>query len=209
MTQLPLDSQWLLHRPITGPRAGHIGENVFCEKWLELMQSEVEFREVDEPEHLTKLNRILRNADFAACTDRACAIAASWATYLGCNVGASVLSLGESLRQAGFVHDCYLLAWASHNRRAYGVNNGFRAIEFFLAPADHYGRSYTGGVELKRIPDLCVLDYEIIEHLWSWLGSDDGGAWLAGCQREIERRQAAAWRSEREQNNGVVEQRNL
>lgn len=202
--QLQIDDQWLLHRPITGPRTGHIGEQVFCEKWIELQQREAEFREVDEPEHTIKLARILRHVQLPEIGERECTVAASWACYLGCNVGASVISLGDRLKEGAGEYRRFLAAWAIHNTRAVGVNRGFRAIEFVLAPADHFQRAPFAFSGLNRAPDLSLTDYEVIEHLWLWLGSDEGAAWLADCQREIDRRQAAAWRAEHEFNNAAT-----
>lgn len=201
--QLQLDSHWLLHRPITGPRNGHIGEQVFYEKWLELQQREVEFREVDEPEHTTKLARILRHVQLPEIGERECTVAASWVCYLGCNVGASVISLGNCLKDGAGEYRRFLAAWAIHNTRAVGVNRGFRAIEFILAPADHVQKDPFTFSGLTRAPDLSIIDYEVIEHLWLWLGSDEGAAWLEDCQREIDRRQAAAWRAEHETINAT------
>jgi hypothetical protein len=132
--QLELDSQWLLHRPITGPRNGHIGEQVFCEKWLELQQREVDFQEVDEPAHISKLARILRHVQLPEIGERVCAVAASWACYLGCNVGASVIALGDRLKDGVGEYRRFLAAWAIHNTRSVGVNCGFRAIESPILP---------------------------------------------------------------------------
>ncbi|MFM0432293.1 hypothetical protein PQQ75_25005 [Paraburkholderia aspalathi] len=202
--QLPLDPQWLLHRPITGPRNGHIGEQVFCEKWIDLQQREAEFREVDEPAHTIKLARILRHAQLPEIGERECTVAASWACYLGCNVGASVIHLGDSLKAGVGEYRRFLAAWAIHNTRAAGVNRGFRAIEFVLAPADHVSRDPFAFSRLERAPDLCITDYEVIEHLWLWLGTDEGAAWLTDCQREIDRRQAAAWRALHETINAAI-----
>lgn len=201
--QLPLDDQWLLHRPVTGPRVGHIGENVFCEKWLELMQCEVEFHEVDEPADTSKLARILVNMRLPVIGQRECVVAASWACYLGCNVGASVIHLGDGLTVGAGAYRRFLAAWSIHNTRSIGVNRGHRAIEFILAPADHFNMDPYAFSGLNRAPDLSVTDYEVIDHLWLWLGSDEGHNWLADCQREIEQRQAAAWRAEHEHINAL------
>lgn len=38
------------------------------------------------------------------------------------------------------------------------------------------------------IPDLSAHDYEVVDHIAHWLGSQDGQAFIAGCQAEIERR---------------------
>lgn len=201
--QLPLDAQWLLHRPITGPRNGHIGEQVFCEKWFELQQREVEFREVDESEYTTKLARIIINARLPEIGERECSVAASWACYLGCNIGASVIHLGDRMKAGAGDYRRFVAAWAIHNTRSIGVNGGYRAIEIMLAPADCLKTDLFSFGGLKRAPDLSLTDYEIIEHLWLWLGTDEGAAWLADCQCEIDRRQAAAWRAEHEPNNGT------
>jgi hypothetical protein len=198
-----LNAQWLLHRPIAGPRTGHIGERVFCERWIGLQQSEGDFHEAAEPEHTTKLARILNNAQLPVIGERECSVAASWACYLGCNVGASVISLGDRLRDGAGAYRRFAAAWAIHNTRSIGVNGGYRSIEIFLAPADHRKSDLFSFGGLKRAPDLSITDYEVVEHLWLWLGSDEGSAWLDGCQREIDRRQAAAWRAEHESNNAA------
>lgn len=197
--QLPLDAQWLLHRPITGPRNGHIGEQVFCEKWIELQQRDVEFCEVDEPAHAAKLARILINLRLPKIGERECSVAASWACYLGCNIGASVIALGDRLKDGAGAYRRFAAAWAIHNTRSIGVNGGYRAIEYVLAPADCLSTEmfWTGG--LRRAPDLSLTDCEVIEHLWLWLGTDEGESWLDDCQREVDRRQAAAWRLGRQQ----------
>ena len=79
-----------------------------------------------------------------------------------------------------------------------------RAIEIMLAPADclnTHPLSYGG---LKREPHLSLTDYEVIEHVWLWLGTDEGAAWLADCQREIDRRQTAAWLAEHDMTTDVI-----
>lgn len=202
--QLLLDAQWLLHRPIVGPRNGHIGEQVFCEKWIELQRREVEFIEVDELPYTLKLSQILRDAQLRNIGERECTVAASWACYLGCNVGASVIHLADRLKDGVGEYRRFLAAWAIHNTRAVGINRGFRAIEFILATADHFQTDPFAFTGLKSAPDLSIVDYEVIEHLWLWLGTDEGTAWLDDCRREIDRRQAAAWRKAHELNNMLI-----
>jgi hypothetical protein len=202
--RLPRNASWRVHRPIDGPRAHHIGEQVFCEKWLELQRRDIDFREVDEPEHTAKLARIIINARLPEIGKRECSVAASWACYLGCNIGASVIHLGDRLKDGAGAYRRFVAAWGIHNTRSIGVNGGYRAIEIMLAPADCLNTdpfSYGG---LKCAPDLSLTDYEVIEHLWLWLGTDEGSIWLADCLREIDRRQAAAWRAEHELINSVI-----
>ncbi|MFM0405318.1 hypothetical protein [Paraburkholderia dipogonis] len=201
--QLQLDAQWLLHRPISGPRDGHIGEQVFVEKWIELQQREGKFREVDEPEHTANLDRILRHVQLPEISERECSVAASWACYLGCNVGASVIHLGDRLKTGAGEYRRFAAAWAIHNTRSIGVNGGYRAIEIMLAPTDHLNTDPLSYGGLKRAPNLSLTDYEVVEHLWLWLGTDEGAAWLDDCKREVDRRQAAAWRVEHGFNNAT------
>jgi hypothetical protein len=203
-TQLELDAQWLAHRPITGPRNGFIEEHVFVEKWLELMQREVEFSEVDEPPHRAKLARILINLSLPTIEQRVCTVAASWACYLGCNAGASVIDCGNSLRERIGNHSRFLAAWALHNKRSYCTNRGYRAIEYMLSPAENYNTSLFAFSGLLAAPDLSLADYEVVEQLWLWLGSDDGFDWLLECSAEIQRRQAAEWREHERRNRASV-----
>jgi hypothetical protein len=81
------------------------------------------------------------------------------------------------------------------NVRRSGVNGDVRAIEFVLAPEDHFEHTVMRGYVLTREPEPSVRDIEVVEHLAVWLGSDAGWDFIAGCEREIERRQAAAWRA--------------
>lgn len=198
--QIELDARRFLHRPITGPRNGHIGEQVFCEKWLALQRRDIDFREVDQLAHTSKLDRILRNAQLPMIGERVCTVEASWACYLGRNVGASVITLGDRLKDGVGEYRWFLAAWAIHNTRSVGVNRGFRAIEFILAPVEHFNTAEPFALSgLNRAPDLSLTHYEVI-----WLGTDEGAVWLADCQREVDRRQAAAWRAEHELINSVI-----
>lgn len=81
----------LIHRGIRTPRANHIGEAVFAEKWKLLMAHEVEHGPWDDLNRTKPmLEVVLRDYPFKI-TQRAATVAATWIGWLGCNNGFSIL----------------------------------------------------------------------------------------------------------------------
>lgn len=201
--QLELEAVRLEHKPVRSPRDGHIGEQVFYEKWCALMTRPVPYWEEDQLEPM--LHSILTHHRKRVLGQREATIAATFAVWLGCNAGSSIVYEGRRIRNsAGKSHDCYLMAWASANRRFNWLNGGGRMVEYMLAPDDHYGAIFPVGRGLSRIPDLTSDDVEVMDQLFGWLGSDDGEAFLVDAEAEIQRREAEAYRAERKRINDIL-----
>lgn len=193
--QLELEGVPLEHIPVRMPRDHHIGEQVFYERWLELMAQPVPFWEEDQAEPM--LHSILGHYRKRVLGQREATIGATFAVWLGCNAGQSIVYDGRQIRKhAGKHADCYLMAWACANRRYNWLNGGGRTIEYMLAPDDHFGPIYPVGRGITKIPDLSADDCEAMDQLFGWLGSDNGEAWLVACEAEVQKRQAAAYRAE-------------
>jgi len=156
----------LQHIPINPPRAGYHGEAVYAAHWIELMSKSA-----------SALHRLLFNFPWEP-GQREATVAATFVCWLGTNMGQSFLNEGKRLSGHFFLGDSYLAAWACHNRRSRGVNSSWRSLEHMMN---------VGGRD-ACIPDLSAHDYEAVEHIAHWLGSQDGQAFIAGCQAEIERR---------------------
>lgn len=188
----------LQHVPVRPPRAGFIGETVFAERWAKYM--------AEAPRHGYDSWRLCPNARLAEIlselpsriSQRHATVCASIVCWLGTNCGHATLDEAKKLGAMMFPGYGYIAAWAIENKRSSHVNRGVRCLEHLLAPEDHYGKCiFTGALVLQRRPDLTVEDYETAEHLWSWLASDPGRAFVQGCERVITKRQAAEYRQMR------------
>lgn len=186
----------LQHAPVRPPRAGFIGENVFAERWAKYIAKGPRYG-FDSWRHCPNavLADILTELP-ARITQRHASVCASIVCWLGTNCGRATLEEAEKYAKTMFAG--YTAAWAIENKRTGHVNGGVRCLEHLLAPEDHYGKClFTGGIVLRRRPELTAEDYETAEHLWAWLGSDPGRAFTQGCKQEITRREAAEWRRTR------------
>lgn len=192
-SQKLLNQGWLDHSPVRKPRAGHIGEQVFAERWRELMAS-VPLHGEGHPNEM--LETILRNYHKDQVDQRDATVAATVVCWLGCNCGRAILYIAKRLKELGAGPESYLYAWAGENRRSLGINRGYRTIEYMLAPDDHFGRQWPHESELSlvRRPEISVNDLEVAEHLFAWFRTGDGEAWIAESEREVDRRQAEAYR---------------
>lgn len=159
------------HQPMRPPRAGLIGENVFCEEWSRLM---ADTQQMDSPPN-EKLADVLGGHPYKL-TERSATVAASLVCWLGTNLGRCYLEAAEKLaKHQTDAGDAYLMAWAAHNARRSFVNSGRRTLEACLI----------SDAEPTRVPELSADDYEIAEHLVMWLGSADGQAFRKACETEI------------------------
>lgn len=175
----------LTHKPMRPPRDGHIGEYVFAEKWEELMN-----RDDGEYPSSINLHRILYPMP-VKLDQRHATVAASMICWLGTNVGLSFLRAAQRLEDAGF-RNSFVSAWAVENRRIYSVNNNVRTAEHLLATEDHYGTRWPwGDYAIIRLPELSADDYEVLEHVAHWLGTDDGKRFCEECEAEIKIREDA------------------
>jgi hypothetical protein len=188
----------LYHQPIRPPRNGHLGEQVYAERWIELMASmprdwSEDDYEDDYPPALMHLATIFWDmpGGYAAVDERVSRVCASFICWLGCAIGNATLNHAECLR-AEHGDNCFLVAWTLHNQRPLGVNSGLRSLELMLAEESDLndGGIFRCGMPLLRVPDLTVKDYEIVDHLTRWLGRG-GKGFILGC--EIEYRKRDEW----------------
>lgn len=160
------------HAPIRPARAGE--EEVFARRWVELMEAP------PSDKWSTKmLHRIMIGFPYEI-NQRVASVCASMVVWFGTNVGKSFLDIGEKIAKYGTIRYPYLAAWGEANARSFGMNSGARQIEFLLRTSDELNRDVFGIVT--------VSDVEAIEQLCMWLGSQDGRVFLAGCEKEVERR---------------------
>lgn len=101
-------------------------------------------------------------------------ITASFMRWLGAGLGQSFLYEGDRLRDqfektAGlWPRDAYVAQWAIENRRIRNVNSGRMPRDMVMEPEK-----------------MTVRDIEIMERMATWLGEDDGQAFIAGCRHNL------------------------
>lgn len=163
------------HVPIR-PARNMTEEQVFSRHWKELMES----RETYES---GMIGRILLGYPYKI-DQRVSSVLASMICWLGTNVGRGFLDLGAQIRQCCLarVRYPYLAAWAECNARIFGMNSRARQIEFLTRTEED--------LEKDVFQEVSVRDLEAVEQLCMWLGTDEGQAFVAGCEAEIERRKA-------------------
>lgn len=162
------------HVPIR-PARNDIAEQVFSRRWEELAGSR-------EPDQLygCHLHRMLIGYPYQI-DQRVASVLASLICWLGTNVGKSFLDTGKRIREnVPLIRFPYLAAWGECNARIFGMNSRARQIEFLTrTQAD---------MEKDVFQEVSVKDLEALEQLCMWLGMDEGLAFVAGCEAEIERR---------------------
>lgn len=178
MTELLCDLGECDHSPIYPPRADHHGEQVFAEKWAELMAREGGIH--DDYYSNVELQSILCAGD--GLTQRMASVAATFIQWLGTSCGRGYIDQARR-RPAMNKAEAYVAEWAVENYRQAAINSGFRVIEHILAPAD--ARSNGG---LRYRPELSVDDHETVEHVVYWLGTTQGAAFVIACEAEIAER---------------------
>lgn len=172
----------LQHKPFKGPRSGFIGETVMAEKWAEWMRLDSPHFRRDwdwdcDVEERWPLEIVLRELRYPV-DQAAASMAASLVTWLGTNVGRSVLSEGERIRKTGAVLHPYLVAWTLENQRHNGINGGIQIIEFLLSSTWQW----------KTLPEPTARDIEVCDHVMRWIAEERGQAFLRSCRAEIEKR---------------------
>lgn len=160
------------HVPIRPPR-NMTEEQVFARRWKELMESK-------EPYESGMISRVLIGYPYNI-DQRAASVLASMICWLGTQVGKSFLDLANQIRiNVPMVRFPYLAAWGECNARIFGMNSRARQIEFLTrTQAD---------LDKDVFQEVSVKDLEALEQLCMWLGKDDGLAFIAQCEAEIERR---------------------
>jgi hypothetical protein len=176
------------HSPIDGPRAGHVGENVYAFQWQQLHVRERDANVHKPPNYLlaSMLSSVTNRI-----TQRHASVAASAITFLGCNCGQSIVLQAKAMASKNLNYpDALLASWTLTNKRSAGINRGLRTIEVMLAPPNYWGTDVlSGALQLQRVPDLSIEDYETVEHVYAWLGGDTGIQLVRRCEAMIEMRQ--------------------
>lgn len=180
MSELLCDLGQCDHSPIRPPRESHHGEQVFSEKWAELMQRMPGM--YDDYSTNVILQQILHAGD--SLTQRMATVAASFVVWLGTNCGRGFIDTARRRAKEGMMREqAFIAEWAIENHRHTWMNSGFRVIEYILATPD----CMING-QLKYCPDYSADDCEVIEKVAYWLGSSDGEAFIASCEKEISER---------------------
>jgi hypothetical protein len=149
-------------------------EEVFARRWKELMESK-------QPYESGMISRVLIGFPYKI-DQRIASVLASMVCWFGTQLGKSFLLLAQEIREkTSCAHHSYLAAWGVRNARIFGMNARARQIEFLTRTQ--------GEVEKETFSGVSVEDLEALEALCIWLGTDDGAAFLAGCEAEIARRQ--------------------
>lgn len=161
------------HEPIR-PVRNMIEEQVFSRRWKELMGSK-------EPYESGMIGRVMKGYPYTI-DQRAASVAASFVCWLGTNVGQSYMSLGRDIQEkTSALRTAYVAAWGAQNCRLFGHNSNARQIEFLTrSQAD---------MDKDIFTEVSVKDLEAVEQVALWLGTDEGWAFVAGCEAEIARRQ--------------------
>lgn len=162
----------LSHTPVRPPR-NLIEEQVFARRWQEQMSASYEEGEHSPLEHLL--------LSYPAQVDqRAASVAASFVCWLGTNVGMDFLRLGHSIRDKTYCgHEAYVAAWGVKNLRRFGHSSQARTIEFLVRTTEEQAADV--------FPEVSTNDLEVLEQLALWLGTEEGQAFLTGCEEEIRR----------------------
>lgn len=156
------------------PARNMIGEQVFASRWLNLMEKD------RNPASRMMLEQILVSYPYPV-DQRAAAVAASFITWLGTNVGGSFLDLANEFKSVrGIYSVAYVAAWGVMNVRSFGLNSNARQIEFLTRTVAE--------LDSNVFSEVSVRDLEVIDQVAHWLGSDLGQMFLAECAEEIARR---------------------
>jgi hypothetical protein len=175
----------IVHEPMRPPRRCHIGENVYADRWRELMAQVPEDADYDTPEAVAHLREIL-SPMWYEIGQREATVAASFICWLGTNCGRCFLGQARK-RRADKVRQSTLTVWTEENYRHTGINHGIRTIEYLLAPPHTIKNTAITSPEkpLTELPDISLRDAEVIEHICEWLDTEKGMAFVMRCEREI------------------------
>lgn len=160
-------------------------EKVFAREWEALASALID---LDDLEH-DDLN-VTRGQAIAAGHNRMLEIgqeeatlAATFITWLGTNVGGCFLGKGrrmeEELSGRHLAGMGFLAAWAIHNARHIGRNSGWRSCEYLAWDGDWK--------DARRFnpPAMTEDELEVLENMARWLGTSEGGKFLARCEALI------------------------
>lgn len=168
----------LSHEPSipTRSREHHPAEHAYRDQWHLLVRAQCDDHwELDDEEQLAgPLGHILHDMP-VLLTDRHSRIAATFITWLGTNVGGSIIwhlrVRGSTAKEPLFYDRCVLKKWHEQNHRHSFCNQGFRSSDY-LTSADW------------EKPTVCrdALEIEVFDHLANWLGSADGRQFVAAAE---------------------------
>lgn len=173
------------HTPLRPVRQGFIGEVVFYEEWLKLMDTPYDYANNGQ------LGAILYPlTGYSMPSQREASVTASFIVWLGTNCGRCFLESTErfatDMAANGKTHykreDAYVAWWAMENHRRTWLNHGWRYIDGVLSESTNPG---------ARLPEVSYDDCEVIEHVVHWLGTDDGRQFVKGCNAAIKARMRA------------------
>lgn len=169
------------HEPLTAPRKGHHGEQVFAELWALLMAMPTQYG----LGHANDMLCAVLRWRYDEVTQRAATVAATFVKWLGTNCGAGFIEAAGRMAVAHPGGDRgYIMEWAHENQRKSWMNSGFRCIEHVLAPDELLGRDG----QLSARPELSADDYEVVEAVVSWLADSDGLDFVERCKAELAKR---------------------
>ncbi|MFG6087632.1 hypothetical protein ACEU0C_001277 [Stenotrophomonas indicatrix] len=167
----------LSHEPSipTRSREHHPAEHAYRDQWHALVRAQCDDHwELDDEEQLAgPLGRILHDMP-VQLTDRHSRIATTFTTWLGTNVGGSIiweLRVKGSADKDPIFDRSVLRKWHEQNHRHSFCNFGFRSSDY-LTSADW------------DKPTVCrdALEIEVFDHLANWLGSADGRQFIAAAE---------------------------
>jgi hypothetical protein len=145
------------HIPFAPPRENTPAEGIYLKLWQDFAAA--------RPDDFQDIFRDMNDT----VDQRIASVAASFMVYMGCNVGHAFTERAKALIHVfAWERESYLAAWAIHNRRTYGVNNGLRAVEFMLAtqhPIDNEGCRH---VVWERIPEIAQKEMDAVECMVEW-----------------------------------------
>lgn len=161
----PLD-----HSPMRPyPRNGMYHEEIFASMWKAFMTREARIDQPSEQNFADVLNHFGYRIE-----QRYATVVASVVCWFGTNCGGAFLKeseeLGKCLSPSRFQYR-YLMNWSTENMRLSYLNHGVRPIENCTG---HSGEPF----------ELTAADYEAVECLMCWLGSDEGQMFLTLCDQE-------------------------
>jgi hypothetical protein len=166
----------ITHEPINMPRKLHIGEQVFYAEWKRLMTRSLDVFD----DSVIFLEHILHHLSLTV-NQRHATVCASFIKWLGTNCGRSFLHDANRFSKSDFFtskEKAFLACWALENHRHRSFNRGGRVTEHLL-------RNYENGFS-NEFPEPSADDYEVIDHLVYWLGSNDGIEFVSECVKKID-----------------------
>jgi hypothetical protein len=165
----------LTHVPIHGPRCRQTfpAEHAYHDEWQILVTTPLQnFSGDDEDARTGMLGQIL--VDFpVVITDRHSRIAAAFITWLGTNVGATIIRQARLDRKVGG-GAAHFLRWCIANRRYMFANDGFRTIDYLTS-------------EDWNSPKVCTnaTEVEVADLVAAWLDSRDGLAFVQRAEGRV------------------------